>query len=419
MLELIDQAADIVDVYRKKREQIGLDYNVFTLMDIERREEETHEYMIYSILNYRNPDRQKEFIEQFLISMGFPKSFLREKWTVEREHYTENYGRPDLFFKPTGHSRKCVVVELKVDAGDQPRQLKRYEDYVRACGYQDFRIIYLTLDGRDPEEQSYEGMVHPEWLMRKSFGVDVLNWLEGCMEICQDNSVDAGFIQQYMILLRKLTEEEKMQDAMENEIAGLIKNSQDLRTCLGIEQALPVIKGQILFDFMDALYHAMEKKGCEFLYDEYDCAKDYCNTRNAGRPEFVCEITSFISRNKRVKLGLGIQVNFGLFFYLGYFDEQNNLINNEKFMNGSKRINQCVEDAITQALNVTIRSNSFDSIFYMTIFDSNNQAYEFRPFSENCANLKDKTFLRNEVKRIASEMMYYIKEIKAILEETL
>ena len=135
MQELIGQVADIVEEYRSKRAQIGLDYNVFTLMDIERREEETHEYMIYSILNYKNHVLRKKFIEQFLIRMGMPKSFLREQWTVEREHYTEKHGRLDLFFKPTGHSKQCVVVELKVDAGDQPRQLKRYEDYVRACGY--------------------------------------------------------------------------------------------------------------------------------------------------------------------------------------------------------------------------------------------------------------------------------------------
>ena len=70
MRELIDKAVDIIEEHHSKREQIGLDYNVFTLMDIERREEETHEYMIYSILNYRNPDLRKEFIEQFLISMG-------------------------------------------------------------------------------------------------------------------------------------------------------------------------------------------------------------------------------------------------------------------------------------------------------------------------------------------------------------
>ena len=105
MQELIGQVADIVEEYRSKREQIGLNYNVFTLMDIERREEETHEYMIYSILNYRNSDRRKEFIEQVLISMGIPKSFLREQWTVEREHYTEKHGRLDLFFKPSGHGK--------------------------------------------------------------------------------------------------------------------------------------------------------------------------------------------------------------------------------------------------------------------------------------------------------------------------
>ena len=43
MQELIGRVVDIVEEYRSKREQIGLDYNVFARMDIERREEETHE----------------------------------------------------------------------------------------------------------------------------------------------------------------------------------------------------------------------------------------------------------------------------------------------------------------------------------------------------------------------------------------
>lgn len=416
MQELIGQVADIVEEYRSKREQIGLNYNVFTLMDIERREEETHEYMIYSILNYRNSDRRKEFIEQFLISMGIPKSFLREQWTVEREHYTEKHGRLDLFFKPSGHGKKCVVVELKVDAEDQPRQLKRYEDYVRVCRYQEYRIIYLTLDGRDPEEQSYEGMVHPEWLMRKSFGEDVLNWLEGCIEICQDKNVDAGFMQQYWILLKKLTEEDKMQDAMENEIAGLIRNSQDLRTCLGIEQALPVIKGQILFDFMDSIYHAMEKKGCEFFDDGYECASDYYNG-SAYIPYFECEITNFSSYNKQVTLVLEIGVNYCLYLGFYYMDEDKEVIKHEQFMDRSRRINQSVEDAISTALCTTVKRNGSDGILWNYILDPYNQKYDFKHFSDNCVDLKDKTVLRNEAKRIAGEMMYYIKEIKVILEE--
>ena len=412
MQELIGQVADIVEEYRSKREQIGLNYNVFTLMDIERREEETHEYMIYSILNYRNSDRRKEFIEQFLISMGIPKSFLREQWTVEREYYTEKHGRLDLFFKPSGHGKKCVVVELKVDAEDQPRQLKRYEDYVRVCRYQDYRIIYLTLDGRDPEEQSYEGMVHPEWLMRKSFGVDVLNWLEGCIEICQDKNVDAGFMQQYWILLKKLTEEDKIG----NDVAKLIKSSRELRACLEIEQALHEIKGQILYDFMDAIYHEMKIKRCKPIEDYYDCAIDYYNERGYY-PQFSYEIVSFCLQNQQVTLAFRIVVDGTLQFCIEYFDEQNEVINNNDFKKKYKQINQKVENAITQVLNEAIRNNKWKSIIWKDIKDVYSEKYDFKLFGDNCIKLMNKTYLRDEAKRIAGEMMYYIKEIKAILEE--
>ena len=412
MQELIGQVADIVEEYRSKREQIGLNYNVFTLMDIERREEETHEYMIYSILNYRNSDRRKEFIEQFLISMGIPKSFLREQWTVEREYYTEKHGRLDLFFKPSGHGKKCVVVELKVDAEDQPRQLKRYEDYVRACRYQDYRIIYLTLDGRDPEEQSYEGMVHPEWLMRKSFGEDVLNWLEGCIEICQDKNVDAGFMQQYWILLKKLTEEDKMG----NDVAKLIKSSRELRACLEIEQALHEIKGQILYDFMDAIYHEMKIKRCKPIEDYYDCAIDYYNERGYY-PQFSYEIVSFCLQNQQVTLAFRIVVDGTLQFCIEYFDKQNEVINNNDFKKKYKQINQKVENAITQVLNEAIRNNKWKSIIWKDIKDVYSEKYDFKLFGDNCIKLMNKTYLRDEAKRIAGEMMYYIKEIKVILEE--
>ena len=68
-------------------------------------------------------------------------------------------------------------------------------------------------------------------------------------------------------------------------------------------------------------------------------------------------------------------------------------------------------------LSRTIKRNCCDEILREHILDSSNQKYDFKHFSDNCVDLKDKTFLRREAKRIAGEMMYYIKEIKAILEE--
>ena len=51
------------------------------------------------------------------------------------------------------------------------------------------------------------------------------------------------------------------------------------------------------------------------------------------------------------------------------------------------------------------------------IKDVYSEKYDFKLFGDNCIKLMNKTYLRNEAKRIAGEMMYYIKEIKVILEE--
>lgn len=412
MKELIDQAAAIVEEYNSKREKLGLDYNVFTLMDIERRELETHEYMIYSILNY--PTLRERFIESFLFNMALPKSFVREQWTVDREYDIGKYGRLDLFFKPIGHSKKCVVVELKIDAWDQERQIKRYEDYVRKHGYEAYRIIYLTLDGRDPEEQSYDGMEHPRWLVRKSFGEDVVGWLENCIEICQSNNVDAGFIQQYKILLEKLTREEKM----ENDVVKLIKSSRELRACLQIEQALHEIKGQILFEFMDAIYHAMKKERCKAIEEYYECAVDYYKERGSY-PQFWFKITSLGLQNYQVTLVFRIVIDGTLQFCINYLDEQNEIINKNELKKKHKQINQQIEDAIAQVLNVTIRDNKWKSIIWKDIRDEYNERYDFKKFGDNCVKLMNNQYLQDEAKRIAKMMVRYIIGIKSTLENTL
>ncbi|MDD6482255.1 MAG: PD-(D/E)XK nuclease family protein [Lachnospiraceae bacterium] len=412
MEELIKEASVILEAYRRKRDQDGLDYNIFSLMDMERNEVETHENMIFSILNYRtNSELSAEFKKQFLKSMGLPESYLNETWVVEKEYYLGERERIDIFFQTKGSNRKCVVVELKVDASDQKRQLKRYEDCARTR-FKDFRIIYLTIDGREPSEQSYEGIMYPEKLFRsRSFGEHIKEWLESCIKICWERGVEASFIQQYWILIKKLTEEESVED----NIAGIIKSSNDLKACLRLVDALSIVKGQILFDFMDAIYKELKRKKCKFLYDYYECALDYCGS-GSECPEFICKIADFISRNKTITLALGVTVDvYGLYFYVGYFNEKIELINNEQFKKKNQGINQRVETAISTTIGKDIKSHSYDSIIYKYILDTSNQRYDFKHFNDTCAELKDTDVLEKEAKRIAGELAYYIKEIKTML----
>ncbi len=412
MKELIQKAAVYLEEYQKRRDESGLDYNIFTLMHMERDEAGTHETMIFTILNYRtNAKVSQELKKQFLISMGLPKSFWNETWIVEREYYTESNGRMDLFFRTAGRNKKCVVVELKVDAKDQEQQIKRYEEYVLAKKYEDYRIIYLTLNGRNPSRQSYEGIVHPKKLLRRSFGVHVADWLTTCMDICREYAVEASFIQQYRILIMKLAEEE----SVEKNMAGLIKSSKDLKACIGLAEALPAVKGRILFDFMDAIYKNLQKMKGKALYADYDCAKDYYGG-SAYCPDFAYKITDFTARNRKITLALGVEVDYKLFFYFGYFNEQHEIISSEQFKKGNKKMNQWVEKAITETLNCDIRSNGYTSIFYQYIVDGANQIYDFKHFSENCAELKDVQTLDREAEGIAANLMNYIREIHTRLK---
>lgn len=416
MKKLINQVVGIIDEYEEEKRKQGLDNNIFTLMEIERRELKTHEYMILAILRHRT-----ELVKQFMECMELPKSFQNESWNIEKEHHIVTkgkLGRIDLFFtskpKMRTKKKKCVVVELKIDAGDQNNQLKRYKDYVIEKGYaengNDYKIIYLTLDGKEPSEQSCRGS--KKNILLRSFEEHILPWLESCIEICQEYGDDVSFIQQYQILVKKLTSSEQMED----KVTELIKGSEELRKCIEIKQALPAIKGQLLYDFMDAINLELQNKGGEVLKEDYECAKIYYDGR-AHIPICAFKIVDFNEKNKKITLALVIRVDYNLSFHFQYLDEDNNTISKENFK--KKKINEKVANSIIQVLNIEIRSNSNESIAHEIIKNENNQIYDFKHFdekNESCANLMDKSTLKKEAQRIARDAFYYIKEIQDIWE---
>ena len=95
--------ASICMEYQKEKMFEGLDYNIFSLLEAERRELGTHEYMIYSIMNMSKERRlPNSFINLFLEEMGVPKKFFSGTWNVEKEYYVGKDGRIDLFLKNKG-----------------------------------------------------------------------------------------------------------------------------------------------------------------------------------------------------------------------------------------------------------------------------------------------------------------------------
>ncbi|MEG0578394.1 MAG: PD-(D/E)XK nuclease family protein [Niameybacter sp.] len=69
---------------------------------------------------------------------------------AERERYIGVDGRIDLIIESR---TDLLIIEIKIDAGDQKNQLKRYQRYAKSTG-KDYKIYYLTLLGDEASQVS-------------------------------------------------------------------------------------------------------------------------------------------------------------------------------------------------------------------------------------------------------------------------
>ncbi len=122
------------------------------------------------------------------------KDFTQSGATVERES-----DHIDILI--TNTVGQAVVTEHKICAGDQPEQLQRYHKTLKNQGYSDIHLLYLTLHGHDPSEDSVGNLDYK--LM--SYKDDLHPWLERCQQRAYAEPELRESVAQYRQIVRKLT----------------------------------------------------------------------------------------------------------------------------------------------------------------------------------------------------------------------
>lgn len=399
MKEIIEKAEMIYAEYENQKKKEGLDYNIFSLLDVERKELETHENMIYNILAMsQKRGMQVSFVKLFLEVMGLPKKFLVCEWSVERE-YDIGGGRIDLFFQSKGKEKLCVVVELKIDADDQYAQLKRYDTYCKKNYEDNYRIIYLTLECREATEKSLVGINNDKKILNCSFLENILEWLDKCSDICKEERQEDSFIRQYMILVKKITNEEHM----ENKVKELIVGSDKIKACRAIAKALEEVKDDIRYELFERLAKKL-KKHCI----EWDCEYP------------ICKIRDIYVRNKKVSICISVEGDNELIYCVLYYcDEDRKVINSNAFKRSNKQIANTVEEVIAKALKTRITQNQWNAIKIFSVKNSENEKFDFKNFNDACAELGDEEVMKREVNYISSNVLSYIRDIGMALDEVL
>jgi hypothetical protein len=193
--------------HQKEKEMLrGEKFNVFSILKMETKENETHSAFLAALLNPEGSHLKGTiFIELFLKSIN-DKTIDIASAKVKTEHVVgatdyinKTGGRIDIYiWDKNGYT---VSIENKIHAGDQEAQIERY------CKHNKDKntVYYLTLNGTEPSEYSKGTLICGTHFHAISYATHIIDWLSLCMKEASDSPILRESIKQYIILLKKLT----------------------------------------------------------------------------------------------------------------------------------------------------------------------------------------------------------------------
>lgn len=204
---LLEQSGQIISHQRELEEIRGETFNIFSILNMETKEDATHSAFIGELLSPNGSHMMGAvFLEQFIEAIEHKDTFDASSATVTREYYIGKLdsekrtgGRVDILIKD--EAGQTISIENKIYAVDQPFQIERYVNHNKSNN----KVYYLTLTGVDPNDDS-KGKLSPETDFQcLSYSNHIIDWLEACQMQAVSKPVIRESIRQYILLLKKLT----------------------------------------------------------------------------------------------------------------------------------------------------------------------------------------------------------------------
>ena len=218
-------------------------FNLFSVL-CKPSDEGMHDRFLSALLDYRQPaDGQRGNLEDFLKQVAGLENFDHRDANVERQHHSIDI----LIHNPA--TRQAVVIENKIYAEDQPKQLQRYHAAMQSDGYDRPHLLYLTLDGREPSEGS-AGDLSVDCI---SYREHIPNWLRSCLH---RSDADIGLresIHQYLDLIGGLAGRSLSEDYMK-ELKDLCLQDDNFALVADLREAVT----ELAFDWLFQLWCSIE-----------------------------------------------------------------------------------------------------------------------------------------------------------------
>ena len=208
----------------------GENYNVFDIIGLTTNEVKLHSSFIADLLNpnglhglgikplrYFSDILRLQLTDEDLLSAEVIKEYHISNIS---DDYTFG-GNIDILIKIKDY---FLAIENKINAIDQPKQLLRYKNFIKRKPH---TLLYLTLDGHEPSEDSSCSLKPKTDYQCISYGVEIQQWLQEILVMSINHPLVRETIQQYLKVIRKLTNQD-MKEIDRTELFKVMDKNPDV-----------------------------------------------------------------------------------------------------------------------------------------------------------------------------------------------
>jgi len=236
----------------------GENFNIFSILKMESKENATHSAFLGELLNPEGSHNLGTvFLKLFLETIDLDHIDL-ESARVKLEHYvgkidydSKTGGRVDIFIWDKEDNTICI--ENKINAPDQKMQIERYRNY----NLRRNKVYYLTEPGKEPDPVSRGDLISGVDYNIISYENDIIGWLTMCSKEATRLPILRESIQQYIILIKKMTNQ-LTDSKMEIEFQEIIR--KNYKAVKDLETNARIVELQAAVAFLNALKATIEDK---------------------------------------------------------------------------------------------------------------------------------------------------------------
>lgn len=247
----VQKVLDRSRIENEERRKRGELFNIFDVLNLTTAEVQTHSSFLAELLNPQGSHGLGSYPLECFVSIldkYHPLSFISSKASVRKEirigtidKEFNTGGQIDLLIKDGDNA---IIIENKINAGDQKKQLLRYYNYGNdKRRYKDFVLLYLTLDGHEPDpiSTSDDGRTprikSGEDYYCISYMKDISDLLKACMVKAFDKPLVRETLIQYNNLITELTHT-SMDNMNKQELLSLmLKNAESVAEIINYRDA--------------------------------------------------------------------------------------------------------------------------------------------------------------------------------------